>query len=258
MQKLDNQVGAGPQNEVPSHKHINGFQYFPDKPENYAKGIEYTADHEDYHGEQVCLEKIKAGWLFAFFGIRRSNHPRLEKPKSNVQRHGLPPETIKRKTSDDPGGQPQQEVDVGDDHREELGRPDQDEGGGDGEDAAGQKRLYSLVEGQHPRQAVVADERADGLVEERLQDAQLQPHPEQPAGDQRAVLGEVLGPHQRLGRLLQDPVQAVRGGADGLEGLRGQARALEAPEVDAAALRRREGALGGGRPACRGAGDQGG
>ena len=80
------------------------------------------------------------------------------------------------------------------------------------------------MEGQDPREAVLLDKGDDRLVEEALHHAQLQPHTQQPASDQRRVLLGVLCADRHLDEGLAEAVEAVGGWADGLKRARVELR----------------------------------
>mmetsp|Transcript_15362 Transcript_15362/g.41425 ORF Transcript_15362/g.41425 Transcript_15362/m.41425 type:complete len:272 (-) Transcript_15362:158-973(-) len=135
-----------------------------------------------------------------------------------VQPQRLVLERTPADAADGAQGEAEEHVGVREDDRHNLGRSDQDEVGGDGEDCAREKRLDRLVQRQHPAEAILLDKGYDGLIEEALDDAELEPHPEQPARDQRRVLLERRGADHARDCALRKAVEAVGRRAHRLEG----------------------------------------
>ena len=73
------------------------------------------------------------------------------------------------------------------------------------------------MEGKHPRESLLLDERQYRLVHERFHHAELEAHPQEAASDEWCVLLIALAADEADNDGLTEPVDAVARRADGLE-----------------------------------------
>mmetsp|Transcript_12968 Transcript_12968/g.25359 ORF Transcript_12968/g.25359 Transcript_12968/m.25359 type:complete len:277 (+) Transcript_12968:1266-2096(+) len=150
---------------------------------------------------------------------RRPNQPLLPPKKRHIQRDRLPPCPIEEKTAKQTTRSPQNQIRIKRKNLNDLRRPHQNKRGRQRKDTSGDKRLHRLVPGKNPRQSILLDKRPYRLVEKTFHHAQLQSNAEQSAGDEGAVLGEIVVADDGAGGSLEEAVEGVGGGADGFEGV---------------------------------------
>mmetsp|Transcript_17005 Transcript_17005/g.43558 ORF Transcript_17005/g.43558 Transcript_17005/m.43558 type:complete len:246 (+) Transcript_17005:370-1107(+) len=221
MHELHPDVGHRGEEEVAADKSVERLGALTCCLTRAARDARSADQQEHAKGQAPCsFERIYKVFGRLLLAKERALHP-LEGRGGRRRRLSLRPERLGHRVpggaADEAHGEAEENISVRDEHGDDLGRANQDKVGRDGEDHSRQEGLHRLVQGQHPGETALADEGGDGLLEEGLDDAKLETHAQQRAGNQRRVLAVARIAHHRQDDALQRAVDPVARPAHWLE-----------------------------------------
>eukprot|EP00421_Protoceratium_reticulatum_P074197 CAMPEP_0168413972 /NCGR_PEP_ID=MMETSP0228-20121227/29489_1 /TAXON_ID=133427 /ORGANISM="Protoceratium reticulatum, Strain CCCM 535 (=CCMP 1889)" /LENGTH=262 /DNA_ID=CAMNT_0008427761 /DNA_START=81 /DNA_END=866 /DNA_ORIENTATION=+ len=209
VRPLEGYVRDADEHQVASHEGVEALEDLPERTREAAVRPQ-DAGH-DRDGQRRRLARL-----------RRLRRPLLDlgaRPVDLDQGRALG--LGHQQAADEPQGRAHQEVVVDREDREDLRRAEEDEVERYGEDCARNDCVDRLVQRQDPAEALFLHKGHQGLINEGLQDANLEAHPQQRLNSQGPVLLPINA-QERIGEPTADPVEAVGGRAHGPEGLRRQ------------------------------------